>query len=735
MVAGLLAAFAMIAQQVAGKATRDALFLSSFPASDLPKVMIAAAVVSIGAVALMSRGLARFGPARVVPGAFVVSGLIFAAEWYLEPQAEAEIAWVVYLHIAAFGSIVTSGFWSVINERFDPHTAKKHVARIATGSTLGGVVGGVGAERIAVFLDVRSSLLILAVLNVLAAALVMRVGAPKNQSHSRRDRRNGLEILRQTPYLQKLGLLVALVAISATLVDYAFKAQAAAIIDHRENLMRFFGLFYTGTAIMTFVLQSSLGSKSLQKLGLDGTIALLPGVVVLLGVLGAAVQRLWSAALLRGMETVISNSLFRSGYELLYTPVSPEQKRPTKTIIDVACERLGDAVGGGLTLLVIAVAAPFAPTIVIILAVGASILALWLTRRLNRGYVTALADSLKTGAVHLEDADVVDATTKRTLTETTMALDREKLLEQIRELRDSQGHSEPPPAFARDSSPHAQHGHQAATTLGAASEDLLSGDPERIRAHLEGEPDPHLTTLLIPLLARRDLHREIIDALRRIAPKIAGQLTDALLDPEQPFVVRRRLPRVLSVVHDQRAAEGLFLGLSDSRFEVRYQCGQALAKIVLESDVRFSRGRIYGAVLRELEVGKKVWESHQLLDDDSSVDDSSGWLDDVVRARLHRSVEHVFTLLALVLDREPLELSLKALNSNDCELRGTALEYLENVLPADMREKLWPYLGQTSPRDRGRGTRPRQEIVEDLLRSMDAVQIDREELDKYTERR
>jgi len=726
----------MIAQQVAGKATRDALFLSSFPATDLPKVMIIAAGVSVVAVLVMSRGLARFGPSRVVPVAFVISAGFFGAEWYLEPRAQSEIAWVVYLHIAAFGSIVTSGFWSVINERFDPHAAKRHVARIAIGSTLGGVVGGIGAERVAVLLDVRSSLAILAVLNVIAAVLVLRVGAPKKlRGRTSKDRRNGLTILKETPYLQQLGLLVALVAISATLVDYAFKAQAAEQITDRESLMRFFGLFYTATAILTFVVQSSVGSKALQKLGLDGTIALLPGAVVLFGILGAAVQRLWSVVLLRGIETAVSNSLFRSGYELLYTPVSPEKKRPTKTIIDVACERVGDAIGGGLTLLVLAIAAPFAPTIVIVMAMSASILALWLTRRLNRGYISALADSLKSGAVHLESSDVMDATTKKTLTETTMALDREKLLEQIRVLRDSQGHSDPPPGPGRQSAPHGPgHAHRNATALSEASEDLLSGEPERIRAHLNEEPDPRLAPILIPLLARRDMYQEVIEALRRLAPRIAGQLTDTLLDPEQPFVVRRRIPRVLTVVHDRRAAEGLFLGLSDSRFEVRYQCGQAVAKIVLaEEDISFSRGRVFGAVLRELDVGKKVWESHRLLDDDSLVgDDSAGWLDQVVRTRLHRSLEHVFTLLSLVLEKEPLQLSLRALNSDDRGLRGTALEYLENVLPDDVRAKLWPYLGHARPKP-GAGSRPRQQIVEDLLKSMDAMQLDREALQGHSD--
>ena len=50
VVAAMLAAGALIAQQVAGRAVRDALFLSTFHVSSLPLVMIAAAVVSVSVV-------------------------------------------------------------------------------------------------------------------------------------------------------------------------------------------------------------------------------------------------------------------------------------------------------------------------------------------------------------------------------------------------------------------------------------------------------------------------------------------------------------------------------------------------------------------------------------------------------------------------------------------------------------------------------------------------------------
>jgi hypothetical protein len=79
----------------------------------------------------------------------------------------------------------------------------------------------------------------------------------------------------------------------------------------------------------------------------------------------------------------------------------------------------------------------------------------------------------------------------------------------------------------------------------------------------------------------------------------------------------------------------------------------------------------------------------------------------------------VFTLLALALDREPMQIAHWAVSGQDPALRGTALEYLENVLPEAVRAALWPHLGVRTRRDRS--ARPRQEVEKELLRSGDTL--------------
>ena len=171
-----LTAAALIAQQVGSNAIRDGLFLSWFPVTSLPYFIAAAAVLAIPSAQASGRLLARFGPARVVPAVLGVSGALFFAEWGLlgwHPRAASAL---LYLHSSVLGAIAISAFWSLLNERFDPHSAKALMAKVAAAATFGGVVGGVGAERAAALLPQGALLLLLGLAGAAGAAGALAVG-------------------------------------------------------------------------------------------------------------------------------------------------------------------------------------------------------------------------------------------------------------------------------------------------------------------------------------------------------------------------------------------------------------------------------------------------------------------------------------------------------------------------------------------------------------------------------
>jgi hypothetical protein len=648
--------------------------------------MIAASAASLAAVGVVSWALARRSPFRVLPVAAGLSSVALLVEWVLCLAAPNIAAVAVYLHLAIFGGTLLSGFWSLVNERFDPYTAKRVVGRIGLGASVGGVAGGLlawGASRV---VPVPAMLLGMALLTLAAMAGMLVLG----RNHVRNlatattatpSAPSALGTLRRVPYLRDLALVVAIGSITDSLLDYVLKSQAAATFSQGSQLLSFFAILNTALGLLTLVVQGGLPRTSLRTLGLAGTVAVRPATVLVFGLLGTLDPRMWVAILARAGHDINTGSLFRSGYELLFTPLPEHEKRPTKAVVDVGFDKLGSLVGGAIALLAVALVPSHTVRVLFALTVVLCVAALAFTGRLHRGYVRSLEQSLRAGRVRLTDSDVVDDATRLTLAQTGLALDRNTLLREIEAIRARDEAASPDPLLQ-------------------AIADLRSGDKGLVRLVLRQPPPPPaaLVPHLLPLLAHDDLFLEVLRALRRMAPDVTGQLVDALLDPRQDPAARRRVPRVLKVCATRRAVDGLVQGLHDELFDVREQCAIALASITGRNpELSVARTDVFAVALREVNGTESVLD-----------------------------LDHVFTLLSLTLQREPLQIALQAVRGTDRRLRGTALEYLENVLPEALREALWPSLGERAPAVRP--ARPRQDVVDELLNSSAAVPLSREAL-------
>ena len=719
----MMCAASVTAQFVAGKAARDALYLAHLPVTSLPAMVVATSICSILFAVVSARVLRRLSPASFVPGAFAVCAVLFVVEWLFEPAAPTLIARLVYLQVSGIGPALGSGFWLIASERFNPRSAKKSFGRITAAGTLGGLAGGLMAERVAAVLGMEAVLPMLAVINAIAAWQVRSLAAPMDTVAATRrmadapelspaPARPGLRALSHVAYLRDLAALVALGTTGAALADYAFRAQTASSLGSGDGLLRFFAVYYAGVSLITFVVQAALSRPSLERLGL-GASAGTPSAALLLGGLGAIVApSLQSIVAARAGESVFRGSLFRASYEIFYTPMEPEERRAAKSIIDVGFDRLGDAVGAAAVWLVLLLLTPAQQVGAILwLSVATAAVALVLTTRLSRDYVDSLERSLLKQRVDLDMGDVIDTTTRSTMLRTLTELRRQIPTRPASEVIDS---------------------GSARRVLDAEVqqiEALRSRDRERIRGVFRNGED--LTSALIPhvipLLAWDAVANDAVDALKRVAEEHIGLLTDVLIDPNQDFAVRRRLARVFAVCVSQRAADGLLLGLDDVRFEVRYHCARSLA-LILEKNPRIhiNRDRVFDVVLAEVEVGRPVWEGHRLLREIEAQEDRF-FADEFVKDRASRSLAHVFTLLSLVLPFEPLQISYRGLHTDDDKLRGTALEYLESVLPKAIREGLWPYV-EEKRRPVDRTARPREEILADLIRSNQSIAISLEEL-------
>ncbi|HEX2669389.1 MAG TPA: hypothetical protein VHM25_00890, partial [Polyangiaceae bacterium] len=354
-----LTAAALIAQQVGSNAIRDGLFLSVFPVQSLPYFMAGAAILAIFAAHFSGRLLARLGPPRVAPALFAGSAALFLIEWAFLGWHPAAAAVLLYLHSSVLGAISISSFWSLLNERFDPHSAKSLMARVAGAATFGGLVGGVSAERVAALFPQGTLLPLLALVVGLCVvgAIALGPGASSSQTRVAEEPEPGgwTQVQRQ-PLLRNLAVVIALAAMLAALVDYLLKAEAVSYFGKGPHLVRFFGLFYSATALSAVLIQAVFGRVALGRFGLAGSVATHPAAVGVATVLGFVLPTPWRGILPRSLDVVVRSSTFRAGYELLYTPLAAATKRSAKSVIDVACDSSGKGVGAMLILLLVRVA-------------------------------------------------------------------------------------------------------------------------------------------------------------------------------------------------------------------------------------------------------------------------------------------------------------------------------------------------------------------------------------------
>jgi ATP:ADP antiporter, AAA family len=703
--AATIAAGLLVADQVMGKALRDTLFLAHVGIAQLPRAMLVSAILSGAVVVTLSRLARSRSPRRVASAALLASAALFALAWSLFPAYPRAGTMVAYFHTRALTPAAVSVFWTLVTHSFDPRLVRLAVPRVLAGATLGGVIGGLVTWRLAPWLSEPADLLLAGlVLSLGTLAFVARVRPGARTSASPRDDLGWRAFAGELPYLRTIALLVALTAITQALLDYLLSSAAATALGHGRSLLPFFALFQTLIAVLAFLLQVSVSPSLLARFGVGRVLAIAPLVIGAGTLSWPLLGPLVAAVLLRGADGVLGASLQRSAYEVLFAPLDDAKRRISKPIIDVAIDRAGTLIGGVVVAAAVALGDIYGTMILLGITGAMTVGRVALAPVLQDGYRRLLADSLQRARGALSSESILDPGTIHSLSASALKLDRGALLQEIGRVRRQQrarsgvlnGPASSLAAF--DLPVTSELGEQASTShdevLEALSE-LRSGDEVRIRAVLQqARSEPLLTGQVLLLLADDRLARAAADWLSVQEPAPVGALSDALLGEGLGSSVRRRVARLIGKIDDQRAVQCLLDALPKVPTDVRAGVAQALARLASRRPI--PREPLLAAVV---ETASSARASDDLL------------------------LKEIFTLLSAAYRDEPMHHAFRAL-AHEGELRGTALEWLDTVLPHEVKSALWPRI---APQEEL--TRPRRRSAEELrehLSSTDVGELDAE---------
>ncbi|MBS1853303.1 MAG: hypothetical protein JST79_20580 [Acidobacteria bacterium] len=352
--------FLVVASFVAGKASRDALFLEQFQAVQLPYADIAISILVGFAVA----AYVRLGRAVSLDKLLVLSlsGYIATAVLFWWLGTHCRFAWLyplVYVWIGVYGVLATAQVWTLANYVFTTREAKSKFSIVGSGAIAGWIAGGYLSKTLAAAYGAESLLLVIAGALTLAIGLVVVIwrgraisDPQKSAAQAQAGLRARLQQIVSMPHLRTIAVLIGLSSFATTTAGWQFKAMAKQAIPATAQLAAFFGEFNFYAGILSLVVQLTLTSRLIKRFGIGPALLVAP-CALLIGSAGTLLLGTLSAAVvLKGFDQVFRYSVDKSTVELLYLPVPFGIKVEAKSLIDTVVWRLGDGLAGVSVLMV-----------------------------------------------------------------------------------------------------------------------------------------------------------------------------------------------------------------------------------------------------------------------------------------------------------------------------------------------------------------------------------------------
>jgi AAA family ATP:ADP antiporter len=342
---GTSAAYAVL------ETARDALFLTRLPASQLPWVYLAMAVIAVGLS--QAPRASRFKGTYGLSMTLLLCAMGTLLFWTLGSGSNPWSVRALYVWTGLVSTLTAVQFWLVVDELYTITQAKRLYNVIGLGSLLGAVAGGVLARLVTGWFDAHQLVLASAILMALtgigpALFLWRPAGAPPPRAPAE-PISEGMRLMEGQPYLARLGGLILVSTVAVTLADYVFKSSVSRAIAP-ARLAAFFATFYTILNLLALLAQFFLVGWLMRVSGLHRSLWLLPALLFL-GAGGVALGGgLAAAILLKGADGALRPSLQRMGTELLFLPIPDRLRSRAKPLIDVLGQRGGQAIASVLIL-------------------------------------------------------------------------------------------------------------------------------------------------------------------------------------------------------------------------------------------------------------------------------------------------------------------------------------------------------------------------------------------------
>ncbi len=229
---------------------------------------------------------------------------------------------------------------------------------------------------------------------------------------------------------------------------------------------------------------------------------------------------------------------------------------------------------------------------------------------------------------------------------------------------------------------------------------LRDADPTIAKAALlsaaQLKPAEAVPTIVSAVL-RHEISGEAGDTLTRYGPSVLPLFDRAGDDPAQPVELRRRLPRVVAAIGGPEAAVWLMGRLDEPDRVARYQVVKALNKLrAREPSLSFDPLHIEQRLLIEIREHDHLLAMRQVpLPVETAP--SSRLFRQALTERMGDNLKLIFRLLGLLFPIKDIHAAYYGVTAGEARARDHAVEFLDSLLPATLKQSLIPLVDARSP--------------------------------------
>jgi ATP:ADP antiporter, AAA family len=538
--------FVMVAYYIL-KPVSAAMFLNKFNIDKLPYLYILIAGGG-GVLAYFYTRVALKSSLQVaVSWTMMIAVVCLVVLWWL---IGLNLAWMLYVFnvwVSLFSIVLISQGWLVAANVFDSREAKRLYGLLGLGAVIGAGVGSAVTRFTARLVGTRNLILACAVMVILAYLAFL--GAIKERGVSiagaravesekvEFSARDIFAAVARYRHLQVIIGILLLTFIVDELVDFPFQAMAKRTY-RGDQLTAFFGGFNVYLNLVSLVLQLFFTAWVVERIGVGGTIQIMPVSITVASLASALMPGLATAVIARFSEAMNRYTFNRTGMELLYLPLPADLKNRTKAFVDIFIDRFGRGIAGILLAVMLALGLRDLRVVALLTVVFTSA---WivLSWRAQREYAGTVRSRIERRRLELEDARVTvrDPATIRLLEQTAESASARQACYALAMLAEVPGYD-----------------------LAPLLDRLVAGSSAEVRAKVyKVARTAGITELLAKALSMIHAIEEVADPQQ--APVVKAAVTYVLaVSPEAPHRARELLNHASSIV-----VEGALEALGERR--------------------------------------------------------------------------------------------------------------------------------------------------------------------------